>query len=123
MKYFLLFLLFSNSIWALDPNEEFPLKIEKVIKPDTLIINRGREDGLKKGDHLKIFKEGNYTTRAIVLKTEMGKSYLKVYRVMEVLMQGDANLELFSINRSEVPDYVTRTIASDETVLEDRLKN
>jgi hypothetical protein len=122
MKWLLLIYLFTSHSWALDPNEEFPIKVEKVFGPEFIEVNRGREDGLKKGDHIKIFKDGNYMSRAIVMKTEMTKSYLRVYRVIEVLKQGDSQLELFCINRSEIPEYLTQNFSNDEIALNFRLK-
>jgi hypothetical protein len=122
MKWLFVFYLFTSFAWALDPSEEFPVKVEKIYGPEFIELNRGREDGLKKGDHIKIFKDGNYVSRAIVMKTEMTKSYLRVYRVIETLKQGDSQLELFCINRSEIPEYVSQNLINDEVALNFRLK-
>ena len=47
----------------------------------TLLLNKGKENGLKKGDQAKFFRnEKNIIARAVLLKASSGRSLWSVFR-------------------------------------------
>ncbi len=111
---YVILLILPLNLWALDPNEEFPLTITKVHRPDLVVVNRGLEDGLRLGDHIKFYQVGNFSARGVVVRTEKEKTFIKVYRIMGKLEQGASGFELVCINRSEIPDYIVKTLESTQ---------
>lgn len=82
-----------------------PTKILKVYDKNVLVLNRGLEDGVYKGDHIKLTSQDGFIARGICLKTSMLLSHWKVYRVVRPqLVSKDTTYLLHSMNQSEIPD-------------------
>lgn len=103
MKYLLLILL-STPLLALVYGDKMSGKILKAYKQNYLVINRGIEDGIVKGEHVKITNEQGYVSRAICIKPRMQISHCKVYRVVNPdLLSLDFDYSISSIKQSEIP--------------------
>lgn len=106
----LIFLLtaFSFGAHALEYNDVLPrVNVIKAYKNNFLVINRGLEDAIFKGDHIKLTNQNGYIARAICIKASMLISHWKVYRVVNPeLLSYDDNYKLRSMNQSEIPDQL-----------------
>lgn len=91
---------------ALDFNDViFKLSVIKAYDNNFLVLNRGLEDGIIKGDHIKLTNENGYIARAICIKTSMLLSHWKVYRVVNPeLLSFDSTYKLKSMNQSQIPN-------------------
>lgn len=98
-------LLLCNSAFALIQNDMFDAKILKVNEENILVLDRGIEDGIERGDHVKITNELGFVARAICLRTGMLTSHWKVYRVVyPEKMSKDLTYEVRGINNNEIPE-------------------
>lgn len=116
MKLFILLLIaFSFSAHALEYNDVLPkVNVIKTYKNNFLVLNRGLEDGIYKGDHIKLTNINGYIARAICIKASMLLSHWKVYRVVHPeLLSYDDNYKLRSMNQSEIPDDLKYYKAAD----------
>lgn len=101
----LLILLLCNSAYALIQNDMIDAKILKVNEENILVLDRGIEDGIERGDHVKITNELGFVARAICLRTGMLTSHWKVYRVVyPEKMSKDLTYEVRGINNNQVPE-------------------
>lgn len=107
---FLVFLLiaFSLCAHALEYNDVLPrVNVIKAYDDNFLVINRGLEDGIYKGDHIKLTNQNGYIARAICIKASMLISHWKVYRVVNPeLLSYDDDYKLKSMNQSKIPDSI-----------------
>ena len=105
---FCLFLSVVSNAFALESSDVFKVSILKAYKNNYLVINRGLEDGIDKGDHIKLTNTQGYIARAICVKTSMLLSNWKVYRVVRPeLLSFDSIYKLKSINQSKVPKQLS----------------
>ncbi len=103
MKYLSL-LFISYSALALVYGDKMKGKILKSYSQNYLVLNRGIEDGIFKGEHVKITNKQGYVSRAICIKPRMLISHCKVYRVVNPdLMSMDSEYIISSIKQSEIP--------------------
>lgn len=103
MKFILLSIL-SSSLFALVTGDIMKGKVLKAYKGNYLILNRGIEDGIFKGEHIKITNKQGYVARAICIKPRLLISHCKVYRVVNPeLLSLDSDYKLSSIKQSEIP--------------------
>ena len=81
---FLLFISFlSFNALALEIDEKLTLRIVSTSNSKkTILINRGIEDGLVKGDHAKFFVSTGVIGRAVCIKLSPTRSVWSVYRVV-----------------------------------------
>ena len=101
---FLLTILFTSTIFAIDSSDILKVSIIKHYDKNVLVINRGLEDGIYKADHIKLTNQEGYIARAICIKASMLISHWKVYRVVRPeLMSYDSVYTLSSMNQSEIP--------------------
>jgi hypothetical protein len=71
-----------TKVYALEVDEKLTLRILKMSKTKkTILINRGKEDGLKVGDHAKFFNQLGVLARAVVVKVSPMRSVWSVYRI------------------------------------------
>ena len=107
---FLVFLLtaFSLCAHALEYNDVLPrVNVIKAYDDNFLVINRGIEDGIYKGDHIKLTNQNGYIARAICIKASMLISHWKVYRVVNPeLLSYDDDYKLKSMNQSKIPESI-----------------
>jgi hypothetical protein len=85
MQKFLVFfiLLSSVSAMALEIDEKLTMRIVKTSQTKkTILINRGIEDGLTKGDHAKFFLSVGVVARGVVVKLSPTRSVWSIYRLV-----------------------------------------
>lgn len=102
-----IFTLFAttNNALALVSSDKMTTQILKMYDKNILVLNRGLEDGIFKGDHIKLTSEDGFIARGICLKTSMLLSHWKIYRVVRPqLVSKDTLYTLRSINQSQIPE-------------------
>ena len=103
----LLSVLFSFSVFSLDPSERIAnVKILKTTPENIIQLNRGTEDGISRNDHARISSDNNgYSSRAICLSTEATTSYWKIYRVPYAeFFSKDYTYVLYGMADREIPE-------------------
>lgn len=89
---------------ALITSDKMPTRILKMYDKNVLVLNRGLEDGIFKGDHIKLTSEDGFIARGICLKSSLVLSHWKIYRVVRPqLVSKDTEYLLHSMNQSEIP--------------------
>ena len=74
----------SFSLFCLEVDEKLTLKVLNTSSTKkTLLINRGLEDGLVKGDHAKFFNEVGVFARAVIVKISPSRSVWSVYQLIK----------------------------------------
>lgn len=83
-------------------------QILKIYNKNVIILNRGFEDAIFQGDHIKVTSDDGFIARGICLRTTALTSHWKVYRVVRPqLVSMDTEYKMRSINQSEIPeDYL-----------------
>ncbi len=95
-------------MYGLESTDKLNVSVLKAYANNYLVINRGLEDGIDKGDHIKLTNKHGYIARAICVKTSMLISNWKVYRVVRPeLLSFDSTYLLRSMNQSEIPKDIT----------------
>jgi hypothetical protein len=115
MKYFLLFLILaSTTSWALDTSEVLPnIRILQSLPQNVVMINRGIEDGIYKGDHARLVNMDGYAARAVCLSSRSEASYWRLYRIVTPeSISKDFVYKIIGMNDSELPD--SKTAFKDE---------
>ncbi len=75
--------LFISSSYALEIDEKLTLRIVKTSDTKkTVLINRGQEDGLAKGDHAKFYLSVGVVARGVVIKVSPTRSVWALYRLV-----------------------------------------
>ena len=108
LKLFMVFLILSGMFHhanALITSDVIPTQILKVYDQNILAINRGLEDGMFKGSHVKLTSDDGFIARGISLKSSMTVSYVKIYRVVRPeLVNKDTLYSLKDMHQSEIPE-------------------
>ncbi len=95
----------TELIWAMDNNETVDSKIIKVMDENIIVLNRGVEDGISRGDHGKITHTNGFIARGIAVNTGMMTSHWKIYRVAyPEKVSKDLTYTLTNINSSKIPE-------------------
>ncbi len=109
MRFVYLFLLILPYVHALEVDEKLTLRVLKASDTKkTILINRGEEDGLKKGDHAKFFLTTGVVARGMVVKVSPMRSIWALYRLVNAR----------EVNTDQVMNLKITTpvkISSDET--------
>ena len=83
-SFFIICLLFTFKAYTLEVDEKLTLKIlDTSSTKKTLLVNRGLEDGLVKGDHAKFFNETGVFARAVLVKVSPSRSVWSVYQLIK----------------------------------------
>lgn len=115
MKYFILLLsLITTQAWALDFSEVLPnVRILQALPQNVVMINRGIEDGIYKGDHARLVNMDGYAARAVCLSSRSEASYWRLYRIVNpASISKDFVYKIIGMNDSELPD--SKTAYKDE---------
>ena len=89
MKFLLTFLfitklLYGESLEALEVDEKLTIRLlDTSTTKKTLLINRGLEDGLVKGDHAKFFTEDGVFARGVIVKVSPSRSVWSIYQLIK----------------------------------------
>lgn len=79
----ILLVLLSSSLWALDSFERLKnVKIIRVLPNNIIQLDRGIEDGIMRDDHIKLSNEvEGYVGRGLCVKAASNTSYWQLYRL------------------------------------------
>ena len=79
--FFLFMVVFSSHAFSLEIDEKLTLRILSTSESHkTILINRGIEDGLAKGDHAKFYVSSGVVGRAVCIKLSPTRSVWSLYR-------------------------------------------
>lgn len=118
--------LLSFSVLALEPFERITnVKILRVLPDNTLMLNRGLEDGILRNDHIKLSSstEG-FRARAICLRAAPTVSYWRLYRVPHAdAFSLDNEYIIIGLADREIPDKMGKLRDSRQEIegLEDKV--
>lgn len=105
IMFFIIIGSISHHAMALITSDVIPTQILKVYDQNILAINRGLEDGMFKGSHIKLTSDDGFIARGISLKSSMTVSYVKIYRVIRPeLVSKDTLYSLKDMHQSEIPE-------------------
>ncbi len=112
----ILFILVPSS-YALEIDEKLTLRIVSTsASKKTLLINRGIEDGLIKGDHAKFFVSTGVVGRAVCIKLSPTRSVWSVYRVVNNdFLRPDQVMKLKITPAVKITKDESRMLVSDDT--------
>ncbi len=83
LKFLLIYTLFITQAIALEVDERLTLRIVNTSESKkTVLINRGIEDGLAKGDHAKFFVSTGVIARGVCIKLSPTRSVWSLYRLV-----------------------------------------
>ena len=123
MSKFLLLILsvfITTSAYALEIDEKLTMRIVKTSQSrKTILINRGVEDGLVKGDHAKFFLSVGVVARGVVVKLAPTRSVWSVYRLVNAEYLKDNQVMKLKIT---APVKITKD-DSKSLVVDDTPKN
>lgn len=76
-------LSWSHDLVALEVDEKLTLRILKTSSSGkTILINRGKEDGLEKGEHAKFYLSAGVVARGVVIELSPTRSVWSLYRLV-----------------------------------------
>ncbi len=103
--------------WALEVDERLTLRILKTTgTKKTMLINRGTEDGLKKGDHAKFFLTSGVVARGVVIKVSPMRSIWAIYRLINAdSLANDQVMNLKITEPVKVTFDNTKPLVADDT--------
>lgn len=103
-KFLFLILLLATQAFALISSDEMDVKLLKIYDKNIVVLNRGIEDGIFKGDHIKLTNTEGFISRGICVKNSMTLSHWKIYRVVRpALVSLDDDYVLKDMSQSEIP--------------------
>lgn len=83
LNIFLLTALFTAPVLGLEIDEKLTLRIVKTSDSrKTILINRGQEDGIVKGDHAKFYLSVGVVARGVAIKISPTRSVWSLYRLV-----------------------------------------
>ena len=98
MKFLLLFPFFCSFITSLEVDEKLTLRFLRTSSTKkTVLINRGLEDGLAKGDHAKFYIDTGVIARGVIVKISPSRSVWSIYALVkpeEVILERVVNLKI-----------------------------
>jgi hypothetical protein len=103
-----LFVVSIVPAWGLDINEELTnIKILTVYSQNTVVLNRGAEDGVAVGTHAKLRSSEGFAARGLCVKVGMLTSHWRLYRIVDSeLVSKDFTYTLIGLDSSEAPRQV-----------------
>ena len=111
MRLFFLILL-PTLAHALITEDRMDVRIIKVYDKNVLVLNRGLEDDISKGDHIKLTTDDGFIARGLCVRSGMLSSHWKIYRVVKPeLVSKDTVFHLNSLNQSEMPEDMEELFA------------
>jgi hypothetical protein len=119
MKLFLSLTLFIISLnaFSLEIDEKLTLRIVNTSdSKKTILINRGIEDGLAKGDHAKFFVSIGVVARGVAIKVSPTRSVWSVYRIVnKEYLRDEQVLKLKITPAVKVTKDESQMLVSDDT--------
>jgi hypothetical protein len=119
MTKFLVLLLISFSAFSLEIDERLTLRIVKVSESKkTILINRGIEDGIIKGDHAKFFLTVGVVSRGVVVKVSPTRSVWSLYRLVNTeYIRDDQVMRLKITAPVKITKDESRMLVADDSVV------
>jgi hypothetical protein len=116
LKTLLSLFLISSLCHALEVDERLTLRILKISDSrKTVLVNRGEEDGLKKGDHAKFFTTAGVVARGMVIKVSPMRSIWSVYRLVNAdTIRNDSVMNIKITKPVKVSYDNTKMLVSDD---------
>ena len=113
----LLILIFPLQTFALEIDERLTLRIVKTSSTKkTLLINRGIEDGLVKGDHAKFFLSAGVVARGVIIKLSPTRSVWSIYRIVNKSFLKDEQVMKLKITPPvKITKDESRTLVGDDS--------
>lgn len=117
MKLFLIFFMFILSANALEIDEKLTLRIVGVSETrKTILVNRGNEDGLVKGDHAKFYLSLGVVARGVCIKLSPGRSVWSLYRLVNAdYIKKDEVMKLKITAPVKITKDESRSLVADDT--------
>tara|TARA_B100001971_G_C18268036_1_gene596513 strand:+ start:82637 stop:83713 length:1077 start_codon:yes stop_codon:yes gene_type:complete len=118
MKFLILvMILFTQSLWALEIDEKLTMRIVGTSETrKTILINRGTEDGLIKGDHAKFYLSLGVVARGVAIKVSPGRSVWSIYRLVNAdYIKKDEVMKLKITAPVKITKDESRTLVDDDT--------
>jgi hypothetical protein len=108
--------IFSSGLLALEIDEKLTLRIVKTsVSKKTILVNRGIEDGLIKGDHAKFFVSAGVIGRGVCIKLSPTRSVWSVYRVVNAdFLRDEQVLKLKITPAVKITKDDSRMLVSDD---------
>ncbi len=114
LGFYILLSFISLPLLALESTDHLSTQILKIYNKNILVLNRGLEDGIYEGDHIKLTSSEGFIARGLCLKTSMLASHWRIYRVVHAeLISKDSLYTMSSINQSEMPEFIKDTSEID----------
>jgi hypothetical protein len=115
---FLFLICISSNSYSLEIDEKLTLRIVKVSESrKTMLINRGVEDGIVKGDHAKFFLTVGVVARAVAVKVSPTRSVWSVYRLVNAdYIKNDQVMKLKITTAVKITKDNSKMLVSDDTV-------
>lgn len=118
-KLCLLFLIFffSLDLFALEIDEKLTTRIVRTSETrKTILINRGSEDGLIKGDHAKFYLSIGVVARGVLIKVSPARSVWSLYRIVNAdYIKNDEVMKLKITAPVKITKDESRTLITDDT--------
>lgn len=119
LKKLILFLLLSVSVsaWSLEIDEKLTMRVVKASQSrKTILINRGIEDGLVKGDHAKFFLTVGVVARGVLVKLAPTRSVWSIYRLVNADYLKDGQVMKLKITTPvKITKDDSRSLVVDDT--------
>ena len=111
----------SFNVWALAVDEKLTLRIVKVSQSrKTILINRGIEDGLVKGDHAKFFLTVGVVARGVMIKGSPTRSVWSIYRLVNTdYIKNDQVMNLKITPAVKITKDESKMLVKDDAVSSD----
>ena len=115
----LLLAIYSSISMSLEIDEKLTMRIVSTSESKkTILINRGIEDGLAKGDHAKFYVSSGVVARAVCIKLSPTRSVWSVYRVVNVAFLIDDQVMKLKITPAvKISKDESRMLVSDDSRL------
>lgn len=117
----LLFFFFFSAlkVMALEIDDKLTLRIVNTSESKkTLLINRGIEDGLVKGDHAKFFVSSGVVARGVCIKLSPTRSVWSIYRVVNApFLAEDQVMKLKITPAVKITKDESKMLVSDDSRL------
>ena len=114
----LFFMVFVSQSFALEVDEKLTLRIVNTSETKkTILINRGVEDGLAKGNHAKFFVASGVIARAVCIKLSPTRSVWSVYRLVNAdFLRDDQVMKLKITPPVKITKDESRMLVRDDVV-------
>lgn len=109
--------LFSLGLHALEIDEKLTLRVLKTSDSrKTVLVNRGKEDGLVKGDHAKFYLSVGVVARGVAIKISPTRSVWSLYRLVNAdYIRPDQVMKLKITAPVQITKDESRALVEDDT--------